>query len=230
MKSATFILTLVALLGACTDSTETPRVQRAVQVDASGLNAVTTDLGYTITLTTARTVIDQITFTRSEVIARSRGPLSWLIGTAHAHPGHGEGGPIVGELTGPFTIDWINDDGRVLGEALLLQGGFDAANFRFGLPADGVSAVLSGTAEKDGEQWPFTVEVELGYIDVEGVIASSSSEGALALQLNLTKPGATDTVFDGIEFATAAMGVGEPDHNRVRRALRSHEFYLVEAR
>lgn len=222
MKSMIYILALLAWSGGCTPSSEAPQVQRSITIDSTGLAPVTTDLGFTVTLDAAQVSLDQIVFTRSEMMAR-RSPLRWIIGTAHAHPGHGEGGSTVGELAGPFAIDWLADDGRLLGEATLLKGAIDAANLRFGV--DGV--VLTGTATRDGERWPFSAEVTLPDA-VEGVPIQGSGDGGIALRLTLTDPFEGDTLFDGINFAALEMAPGQPDHNRLTRALRSHDHYLME--
>lgn len=214
----------ILLLFACSESEEAPTVARDVQVDGSGVEVVTTDLGYAVTLSRARTTSDGLAFVRQQVLAR-RGPFDWLVGTAHAHPGHDGAGEVIGELPGQFAIDWLADDGRLLGTATVLSGGFDSARLTL------VGAVeLVGIASKEGEDFEFAVTI--GFDEptlVEGIppIDAAGSQPIHRLKLTVREPFEGASLFDGIDFRQADLTPGGADYNRLLRAVRSHDHYLI---
>lgn len=240
-------LTCIALCAAlgCSESEEAATVPRAVRVDGAGVTAVTSDLGYTVRLTRARAVIEGIAFTRSTIMAQRtaprRGVLGWLVGAAHAHPGHEGAGEVVGALPGRFVIDWITGDRAALGTAELLEGGFDGARFLLtaGTPADGLAAddpllghvmELAGVASKDGTETEFAVAIQLDEDTlIEGIPPFDGAAGQAihGLRLVTQDPFEGDTLFDGIDFRTANLAPGGADYNRLVRAVRSHDFYLI---
>lgn len=229
---------ILALLAACGASEEAERLERPVVVDPSGTGPVQNDLGYTITLSDCRSLIADLRFTHGGEAHAQRSLTRWLIGTAWAHPGHGAGGDVRGELSGRFVVDWLED--APLGRATLLGGRYESLTFSLGVasesdgltpddPLAGATHVIAGTAEKDGVSYPFraSIAAEDGVL-VEGVpFAVDTAADAFALQLVLTDPFEGDTAFDGIDFATADFSVGAPDHNRLQRVLRSHDHYFA---
>lgn len=208
---------------ACSESQEAPTVPRTIQVAGAGLDAVTTNLGYDVRLTRARMTIEGLTFTRQLMLAQ-RSALSWLIGTAHAHPGHDGGGQVIGELPGQFAIDWLAD-GRELGTAALLEGGFDGA--RFALVGD---VELAGIATQDGDEFPFDVTITFDEATlVEGIppVDGVADRAIWQLTLAVRDPFEGKTLFDGIDFRAADLTPGGADRNRLLRAVRSHDHYFI---
>jgi len=213
---------------ACAEPEEAQRVELPVQADGRGLTRVTTDLGYTVELSEARGVVAELRFSiAGEQHSASRSLLSRLVvSTAHAHPGHFQGGGVTGELPGRFVAPWLSadDDGaaaeasRTLGTATLLEGDYHSVDFELGLatteddimsddPLLGHSFVLRGEVEKDGERYELLAQVA----SPEGRVltgvpfdARVRAGEALGLQLRLLTldPLEGDTLFDGIDFAT----------------------------
>jgi len=172
-----------------------------------------------------------------------------------AHPGHYEGGEVTGELLGDFIIDWTTEDGRELGEAMLLAGDYHSTNFTFqhGSEADldtddpllGFTARFSGSAERDGETVDFTILLsspegrELVGAPFEATIGEGS-QGALHLRLELVDPFENDTLFDGVDFRSLdsdadgilniAPGVTalEDAYNLLLRTFQNHDHYTLQ--
>lgn len=229
----------------CADSEEAATVPRAVQVDGAGVTEVTNDLGYTVRLTRARAVVDGVAFTRSSLLATRatprRGLLGWILGTAHAHPGHEGAGDVVGALSGRYVIDWIAADGASLGTAELLDGGFDGARFLLtaGTTADGLAEddplighafELAGVASKDGVETPFSAAIRLDEATlVEGIppLDGAQTQPIHGLRFVTQDPFEGDTLFDGIDFETEDLAPGSAGYNRLLRAVRSHDHYLI---
>lgn len=213
--------------------------------DAPG--AVVTDLGYTVRLTTARQVITHPVFTRGgEAHAAGWG---WLIGVAHAHPGHSAGGEARGELPGRFVVDWL-DGGAPLGEAAILPGVLDGADFGLGTadrgdvegddPLLGHNLYLEAEVTRDDARWTLVMRVPQDTDErVTGApCAATVADGqpaALALTLRPLDAFEGDTVWDGVDFAAldgdgdgrVEPAVDDTATNRVRRALQTHDHYEV---
>lgn len=251
------LLAVAAGLLGCDSPGEAPRVQLPVVVDASGLAPFTTDLDYTIELTSARVAIGDLVFTVAGETHARRWPLGLdlVVGTAHAHPGHGQGGAVTGELPGAFVVDWATEAGRTLGTATLIAGGYRAANFTFGRgqaaalgvddPLVGHTAWISGTASRAGESLSFTVVVDspegrvLVGVPFEATVGANTS-GRLGVRFNPVDAVEGDTLFDGIDFtaldhdADGAVAIEpavdevEAAYQAVRRAFQTHDHYSVE--
>ena len=221
---------MLALLVGCSPSEEAATVTHPVRVDGAGVTAVQTDLGYTVTLTEARAVLTNVQFVRaSEMVARAWSPLSLIVGTAHAHPGHGEGGAVVGELPGIHTVDWIDQDDAALGDAVLVAEA-NALRFVFAATTPQAASVrIAGVATKDGVEHPFAADFDLADVAVEGVPFEAAAQGAeiWGLRLTAADPFEGDTLFDGVDFATATWAADDPNYNRLGRALRTHDHYLI---
>lgn len=226
----TKLITCLLVLAGCAPS-EAPRVELPVFVDGSGLSTdatdPVTDLGWTIEFEQARLALADLRFTTSGEIhmeqrpsagAQLLGRLSdaWLP-SAHAHPGHYQGGEIIGELPGTFVVDFANEDGRELGPATLIVGEYTALDFRLArASADevdesdalfGHTALLAGTATgPDNAVIAFTVVID-SPLDREIVgapfEASVAQDSALEIGLRLLgrDPIEGDHLFDGIDFA-----------------------------
>jgi len=244
-------------IASCGDASEAPRVQLPVVVDASGIEPVTTDLGYAVEVTSVRIAVSDLVFTvAGEVHTASlwRTVSDAILSTAYAHPGHYQGGEVTGELLGDFTVEWPADDGRQLGVATLIAATYSAANFTFGhgavetLGADdplvGHTAILSGTATKDSLTTSFTIVVdspegrELVGAPFEATLGENATN-TLNLRFNTVDALEGDTVFDAIDFlALDSDGDGvvaiEPDvgevedaYNAFRRAFQTHDHYSI---
>ncbi len=216
------------LLPACV-SAEAPRVELAVVVDGSGVEPITTDLGWSVALQEARVAIRDVRFTTAgEIHERAPEPGAWLLGlllpSAHAHPGHFQGGEIIGELPGEFVLDFVGQDRAELGIATLIVGEYTAANFVFrradelddGDPLRGHTAYLAGTAEQDGALVEFRVTID-SPIDRELIGApftaevGEDSEFDLGLRLLTRDQQEFDTLFDGLDFAALDAADGAAD-------------------
>jgi hypothetical protein len=208
------------LSAACNEAAEPSRVELPVTTDSAEVVPVQTDLGYVVSLTSARLVMRDLVFT---IAGEAHTELSafrllhdLLIPPAHAHPGHYLGGEVTGELLGRHVLD-LTTEGSVVGMATLLEGTYTAANFTFargtvddGLeatdPLIGHTAILEGIATRDGDEYSFVVVLDS---PEDRVLVGAPFEARVA-------PGAAspirfafaprdelegDTLFDGIDFA-----------------------------
>ncbi len=254
-------LLLLALFSIGCSAGQQPTATVSVDVAPLLEGAVESDVGYAVTLTGARLSVADILLKDGEDehtvagLLRSLGEL--VIPSAHAHPGHGAGGVVIGELLGRRIVDF--GGGRVtLGEAEAVLADLDSVDFlRIAATADDVgdddpllghAAVLTGSAT-DGER-TVVFEARIGVDDdtaVQGAPLSPAltlvegDSGTVAIALQVGDPFEDDTLFDGVDFGAAAdaSGVagsaeepllllpGDPDHNRVRRGLVSHDHYVV---
>jgi hypothetical protein len=236
VKTKALLLAVAVAVGAgCSGGEEAVSVELEVRVGSRGMTAAVTDLGYTVTVTRFEVALRDLELTvggeTHEARARKRGgPLY--------HPGHSAGGDVTGELPGDFVIDFL-DDGVVLGTATLLEGDYHGANFTFRAdPAlDGHTFAIEGLAARDGTDHPFTAmvdleeETQLVGAPFEAVVTAASTE-PLALLALTTDPFEPDTMFDGVDFAAepapVAIAPGQVVHNKLRRNLQVHDFYVVE--
>ncbi|PRQ06127.1 hypothetical protein [Enhygromyxa salina] len=227
-------------LAACQPS-EAPRVELAVVVDGSGLEPEVSDLGWGVELNEARVVVADLLFTTAGELHDERQPAgaqlisrlaSLLEARAWAHPGHQQGGEVIGELPGTHVIDFASEDGRELGLATLITGDYTALNFGLGRgqpeldgidandPLIGHTAILRGTASKlvDGAttEVAFTIIIDsppdreiIGAPFEASVTEASSFEIGLRMLLRDSLEG--DRLFDGIDFAALDAADGEAD-------------------
>ncbi len=244
-----------ALAGGCS-SEEAPRVSLPVAVDASAASkAVTSDLGYTVTLVRARAALRDLQFT-----VGGETHTSWLrrlgdliVPVAHAHPGHAGGGEVVGELPGPLLVDWLQE-GASMGVALMLAGKYQGANFGFriagaaelpaGDPLVGHTYAFEGTASKNGRTLAFSALVD---VDASAALVGAPFDHevvagrpeALGLRLLPVDPtDASDTIWNQIDFfslpgaaaGAATLAAPQEAHNRLVRALRVHDHYDITHR
>jgi hypothetical protein len=240
------------VLGGC-GSQEAPRLLLPVTIDASqAAAAVTSDLGYSVTLTRARAALEDLQFTTGGEthLALLERVERWLLPVAQAHPGHGAGGEVVGELRGWFLVDWLRND-AAMGTATLVASRYRGANFGFRtataseLPASdpliGHTFHLEGTASRDGRTIGFTALLDVDETAVligapfDHQIAEGSTE-ALGLRLLPTDPtDARDTLWNQVDFfalagaASATVQIAAPQeaHNVLVRAFRAHDHYDI---
>lgn len=236
------IVIVGAALGAClacgcADPHEPAVVELPVLVDDSGIEPMLTDLGYSVELTEARVVVQDVVFTvAGEAHAASEGPLPFLAqllsAKAYAHPGHSQAGDVTGELPGLHVLNWLPGSTQQLGVATLLQGRYSSANFTFGRgSADGGTdaihghtAVLRGQAEREGATVVFFAAIDSPRDRrVTGVPFAveigPETTGRLGLRLLTVDPEEGDTLFDGIDFEALAQAVATEDGENGRVAL-----------
>jgi hypothetical protein len=245
---------------ACSDAQEAERVALPVVVDNSGMTPVQTDLGYFVTLSEARLVVDDLQFTiageaHTASVWQRLGEL--VVPTAHAHPGHYQGGDVTGELPGHFILDLVAGNLAPLGMAELIVGDYHASNFTFGraAAADGLAegdplightAHLLGLASRDGENHSFRVEIDApdGRQLVGApfdVAIDRQSQLTLGFELMTLDPLEGDTLFDGIDFgalplsdgsvaltATSGDGAIADAYDNLRRTLLTHDHFKID--
>lgn len=245
-------LALATALWGCQGAQEAEQVRLPVEVDASGIEPVDTDLGYTVRLDRVRLSLGDLVFTIAGEVHTAtlwEKAQRWCLPQAHAHPGHYQGGDVTGELPGTFLVDWLAQDGQTLGEATLLAGTYSAANFTFyraqGLgddPMEGHSAHLEGTATQGERSYTFTLLVDapegrqLVGAPLEATL-DAQSQGRLLLRFVPQDALEGDTLFDGVDFAaldsdgdghiTLAPGDSavEDTYNRFTRVFLTHDHY-----
>ncbi len=229
---ALFVLTLGCL------PSEAPRVELALVVDGSGLATSATDLGWTIEFEQVRMAIGELEFTTAGEVHQAKQAsggawsnagavlLGLVLPSAHAHPGHYQGGEVIGELPGAFVLDFIAGEGAELGKATLIVGEYTAANFLFrrasadelapGDPLTGHTAILAGTATQGEQAIAFTLVIDspldrqLVGAPFEATI-EEQSEVELGFQWLSADPYEGDHFFDGIDFAALDAADGAVD-------------------
>jgi hypothetical protein len=209
----------------CAGAEEATRLALPVVVDTSGMTPVRTDLGYDVTLSEARLVIEDLEFTMA---GEAHTASVWqrlcdlVIPSAHAHPGHYEGGDVTGELRGHFPIDLLAGDAAPLGVAELITGVYQSVNFTFskataedglapGDPLLGHTALFVGVASKGADRVPFRITVDTPESrQLVGapfqVSLTSDSRWTLGFELVTLDPSEGDTLFDGIDFGVLPLG------------------------
>lgn len=213
----------------------------------------TTDLGYEVTLTRVDLAVGGILFTRNGEIHTAslwQQAHELLIATAHAHPGHGQGGEVTGEALGPWILRFSEADGAPFATASLAPGTYDGADLSFvsageehGVSPDdplfGHSIYLEGEAEREGTTYSFSAAV--GGMAGQSSVgipfdASVDGSGVIELHVLVKNPFEEETLFDAIDFEAldtdtdgfVSLHESDESTNRLRRALLSHDFYLFE--
>lgn len=257
MRRTRLIATLSGLFvtAACMAPREAPRVHLPVQSDPDAILPVTNAEGYQISLTEARMALSDFQFTTAgELHARSLLQKGWalLVPPAWAHPGHYQGGELVGELDGRFVVDVLSRD--LIGEGEFITSKYEAANFTFDLATDqevspedpllGHSALLRGVATKDDRSIEFMVVLDAPQ-DRQLVGApfpfeiTEASKSTVGFQFMLTDPLEGDTFFDGLDFEsidedqdgeieigpTSPEGPAQDAYVSLRRTFMTHDHY-----
>lgn len=221
-RLATGLGVLTMALAGCA-AEEAPRVELPVRVDCSEVTgaaaAVTTDLGYEVTVTDARLALGGLVFTvagEAHTASLLESLSDMLVPRALAHPGHYQGGEVTGELPGDFALRCAEDEGRELGLATLIVGTYTASNFDFergstavGLDASdalvGHTAWIAGTATRGEDSVDFTIVIDspldrqLVGAPFEAVIGAEAS-GTLAFRFEPLDDLEGDTLFDTVDF------------------------------
>ena len=225
----------------CTGPVDAPVVELPVEVLWQGGSFETTAVDgeepYHIELEDVRIAIRGMVFTIAGELHGSNDALpAFRPSRAFAHPGHYQGGDVTGEMPGRFIIDWTREDGRGLGQASLIAGTYEAANFVFDRADEtqldasdvliGHTAYFSGTASRGGVSTHFAIAIdspidrELVGVPFEAeVSASDAAERSLAFEFHPVDDLEGDTFFDGVDFEALdqdgdgelTLGEGETD-------------------
>lgn len=246
-------LLALLLLGGCGEDTATSFVEVPTRIAPLSESGDATDLGYEVTLTRVDLASGAILFTRNGEIHTAslwQRVRETLVSTAHAHPGHGQGGEVTGEALGPWVLRFSEADGAAFATASLAPGAYDGADLSFvsageehGVSPDdplyGSSVYLEGEAEREGITYAFSASV--GNMAGQSSVgipfdASVDGSGVIELHVLVKNPFEEETLFDAIDFEAldtdtdGFVSLNESDEatNRLRRALLSHDFYLFE--
>jgi hypothetical protein len=246
----------LSAIASCESAREAPRVERPIVVDGSHVVEVTTDLGFEINLSEARLALADLEFTTAGELHSARltpGISRFFVASAHAHPGHYEGGEIIGEAKGRFLVDWFEGDEAELATATLIASEYTSANFTFARGDDeldsqdllsGHTAVLGGVARRDGFELAFTFVVDspedrlLVGAPFEATIIENE-DGEILFRLEPRDELGTSTLFDSVDFESLdADGDGEvlidpastedaeiDAYNQLKRRLQTHNHY-----
>lgn len=233
MKSSLWVTAAVGFLPFGTSCGEQRSAEAmSVGVETSRLEEpFTTNLGFSIELSKASFVMADFFFQQPLGASANFSPLpSFMLGTAWAHPGHGDEGTVTGELLGRHEIDFAGAV-RTLGQANLLTGTYDAFSFGFGRDEELRSVRLIGTARKDTFSRDF--DIALTYPEdrrLKGAEfqAQIDSDGASTIRLSLIPEGHDASIFDDVDFSTDALS--EDDLRLVQRRLGIHDYYGASIR
>lgn len=155
---------LSPLFGACSGEATERRVELTTQVRALHTDSFENAWGWTVSVESAWLSIGSLQLLEGEPLGRNR-PNSepwwqgWLIKTAHAHPGHYQGGNVVAEMLEPAVVDLTRVTELTPSQALTGQP--RSGQIVFGAPA----TVPSAPAEKP---WAVQVSGHAERTDEEG--------------------------------------------------------------
>ena len=248
----------VVLTSACNEPKEAPKVELSVYTEANQWSSFITNLNYEIELERVQLVAKDLNFTTSGQLHSStlwHDITSSVVPTVHAHPGHSQGGEVIGELLGEFIFEWSPGDRKFLGIATLIAGQYSAAEFTFGYGSmesspfnDQLmdhSILLSGTATKNEQVLSFLVTVDspsdrkLIGVPFDAMVKANLN-GELVIRFHGTDPSGAKSIFDQVDFLIldqdndGVIVIGpdmvavEDTYNIVRRSLLTHDHYSVE--
>ncbi len=149
------LILCVALLPLLACGTEQQRRTFPVEVAAT-LPDAPNEHGWSVTLESAHASVGPVRFFSGKAaLVRTFDPLSLLIGTAWAHPGHYAAGDTMGEVLQTRTIDLLASAPIELGVADAVTGDYGSAQVELPAPTEatapdqllaGASIQLAGTA------------------------------------------------------------------------------------
>lgn len=254
------VLTAVTMLSltvaGCGESEETPLQSVAFEATMAGETSITTDKGYAVDVTSISLAIENFAFTAGgDAHIRKLAEATQKRGNIDVayHPGHIQGGQVLGEFPGEHLIQLTADSTFQAGQTFNLSSvKYDAVNFGFFRTDDlnkgdagateKVSALVSGTVDIEGTSTPFEFEVVMDDDDyVLGVpfdvTIPTSGAVSVSFEFRPVDPFEDDTFFDGIDFSalpntdgTLRISQGTPAYNRVKNTLRSHDHYVFSHR
>lgn len=211
-------LPLLAVLAAAGCSSDTGRSRVDFDVELQGVRSegtITTDDGWSVTLTEARLYVGAVYFFEGEpLFARRRAealPLElarWLftIPEASAHPGHYVEGEALADMLAANTVDLLGP-AVTLGRANGVTGSYNSLRLELGRSdaLSGHTALVAGRAEKGGLVVEFT-----GTVDRDAPIAGvafgaeiEASDGKAHIDVDLAE------WVRRIDFAAVPRAPGE---------------------
>ncbi|MBL8912830.1 MAG: hypothetical protein JNM17_19210 [Archangium sp.] len=224
MKSS---LLAIALVFTACGGTERSRVSYPVTVSGGGA-MVTTDSGWTVTLTRATAHLDAVRFFEGKVVlAKNVKPQWWrslLVSTAYAHPGHYVPGEALGEFVGPLDADLLTTTPLAWGTADGLTGEQGSLQLTFAT----AGLEVAGTATKDTLSVPFTASFTPAYA-IEGVRSEhvvGKNELGVDVRIDLTH------IFSRVDFAQVGSSASpldpmSPAFNGFGRGVIDSSAYVV---
>ena len=247
-----------ALTAACNEPKEAPKVELSVYTEANQWSSFITDLNYEIELERVQLVAKDLNFTTSGQLHSStlwKEITSSIISKVHAHPGHSQGGEVIGELMGEFLFEWSPGVRKFLGVATLIAGQYSAAEFTFGYGSMESSSsndqlmdhsiLLSGTATKNEQVLSFLITVDspsdrkLIGVPFDAMVKANLN-GELVIRFHGTDPSEINSIFDQVDFVVldqdddSVVVIGpdivtvEDTYNIIRRSLLTHDHYSVD--
>lgn len=212
---------VILLLAACGGTERTRRTfPLSVAADTASL---TTDSGWAVTLTSARASLTSARFFTGKVLIGKRlDPLSWLIPTAYAHPGHYQQGEAVGELLVAKDFDLLAGETE--------WGTANAVTGEYGSVQLGVASMrLTGTATKGAASVQFDTGDFAPPAPLEGLRferVMDTKPGSVLLTVNLAG------VLSRIDFAqigasSSPLDQTSPAFNGFARGVEDTSVYAV---
>ncbi len=186
MRLSRPVLGLALLLGGgCAADAETLSVPVSV---AASVASFTDDDGVAVEIERARFTLADLRLDGPASAARA--PRGWsLLSVAHAHPGHGAVGEVVGELSGTWTVELVDGGAETaLGEALCRAG--EVVDGRLSL-APSPALELAGRATVDGVDRDFAFvlapELELAGLALVATLDPADPPAGLRLTVDLAQ-------------------------------------------
>ena len=246
-------LGLLNLVG-CVDAKEATPVRVAVVSSAMDAAPVRTRLGYEVSVQEARLTVKDLQFTTNgeQHAGFLERVADLLVTKAFAHPGHAQGGTVLGELSGRFIVDGLHE--HPLGTATMVASSYEACNFEFAIADStdvaeddsllGHTALIVGTARKDGRSIGFRALLDapagrtLTGVPFRVDIAEKTS-GPIHFRFFLSDPVEHDTLLDELDFfqldpdldglveisATSPEGSERDAYFLLRRGFMTHDYF-----
>ena len=221
------VLVAALLLAACGGDTGRGRTHFDFEVSGAPGASFTTSAGYEVALSEARLSLARVEFFEGEPLFSARTLERLVVSVAHAHPGHYQEGEALADVLTPAVVDLLAAPHALEGDGV--TGDYRSARIALSPdPALGGSAVVTGTARRDGAEFPFSGRLRLDEA-VTGVAvghAVSTAEGRFSLKVHL------ETWLDRVEFDEVGPSAElEPDtqpHNAWLRGVRNTSAYRFE--
>lgn len=185
------------LLGACSGETPERRVELPTHVRTLSTASFENAWGWTVSVDRAWLSIGSLQLLEGEPLGSNRPQhepwwRGWLIKTAHAHPGHYQGGNLIAEMLEPAVVDLTRTTELAPSQALTAQP--HSGKLVFGAPA-------SIPSDSTGNKWVAYVEGRAERADDDGMVTKrffvASAGGDLAA-----------TEVAGCPFEGGALGTG----------------------
>lgn len=235
--------------GGCGESEETPIRDVFFEGQLAQPRTFETDLGYAVEIVEVQLAVADLEFTAGGAVHDKR--QRQLAPDAAYHPGHIQGGQVLGEYPGRQLVKLVADSVFTSGETFGLSSvHYDAVNFEFWTSAELTpananiepSAVVRGTVTVDDEPVPFEFSVAMESNDrVFGVPFAvdvpRAGDVTVVFEFHPIDPIEGKTLLDGVDFGALetddgqlVLASGTASYNRVRNTLRRHDHYVFTLR